>query len=63
MSACYPFWRHCAEVDNPWYHGPGGTRQLNGKRQYSKEEAEDSAWKEESADIGILKIGQTVPEL
>ena len=52
-----------SESDNPWYHGPGGTRQLNGKRQYSKEEAEDSAWKEESAGIGILKIGQTVPDL
>ena len=61
VNPLQPWWM--AESDNPWYHGPGGTRQLNGKRQYSKEEAEDSAWKEESAGIGILKIGQTVPEL
>ena len=26
-------------------------------------EAEDSAWKEESAGIGIFKIGQTSPKL
>ena len=50
-------------MDNPWYHGHGEMRQLNGKRQFSKEDAVDSAWKEESAGIGILKIGQTVPEL
>ena len=50
-------------MDNLWYHGFGETRQSNGKRQFSKEEAEYSAWKEESAGIGILKIGQTVPEL
>ena len=49
-----------AEVYNPWYHGPGGTRQLNRKKQFSKE---DSAWKEESAGIGIFKIGQTSPKL
>ena len=50
-------------MDNPWYHGHGETRQLNGKRQFSKEKAEDSALKEESAGIGIVKIGQTVPDL